>query len=404
MQQYSFRGVDRDLDHSLNYAKDRDRALVQLGPRACDSVIPGLSSKVQATAIEKDISFFDKLLTGDGAALASSQDTFMTKEVGLQYALDVAAASKAVELSSSNPYSFLDQRHLDRLSGNLVNTASCNKVTSKHTDNIYDSFLNLTNFEDLVQAASRGLEVYYSVTLESRKVVQEASKMAASNPTPRTSKDKKVWDQFMSYARKRNFDPLEASVQEVQDWFIHRAQTTGAGPKVEHELQCLRRWRHNAGKPLGPLLSEAAIAQGLLGYLDPSLGNIKGFLPLQLQELLKVAVTMEGNNKFGALRQMSLYVLHFWGVARFSDVQNLKIGQLLRGTDYYHLSFVRHGLGSSQKKEVIQIFPTPTKFHKIFCPVTILSHYFKIRAELVPAEETSFCSQNWVCLMNRELL
>ena len=160
MQRYSFRGVDRDLDHSLNYAKDRDRALVQLGPRACDSVIPGLSSKVQATAIQKDISFYDKLLTGDGTALASSQDTCMTKEVGLQYALDVAAASKAVELSSSNPYSFLDQRHLDRLSGNLLNTASRNKVTSKHTDNIYDSFLNLTNFEDLVQAASGGLEVY----------------------------------------------------------------------------------------------------------------------------------------------------------------------------------------------------------------------------------------------------
>ena len=214
--------------------------------------------------------------------------------------------------------------------------------------------------------------------------------MAASNPTPRTSKDKKVWDQFMSYARKRNFDPLEASTQQVQDWLTHRAQTTGAGPEVEHELQCLRRWRHNAGKPLGPLLSEAAIAQGLLGYLDPLLGNIKGFLPLQLQELLKVAVTMEGNNKFGALRQMSLYVLHFWGVARFSDVQNLKIGQLLRGTDYYHLSFVRHGLGSSQKKEVIQIFPTPTKFHKIFCPVTILSHYCKIRAELAPSDETSY--------------
>ena len=171
MQRYSFRGVDRDLDHSLNYAKDRDRALAQLGPRACDSVIPSLSSKVQATAITKDISFFDKLLTSDGKALASSQGIFMTKEVGLKYALDVAAASKAVELSSSNPYSFLDQRHLDWLTGNSMNTESCNKVTSTHTDNIYDSFINLTNFEDLVLAASCGLEVYYSVTLESRNIV-----------------------------------------------------------------------------------------------------------------------------------------------------------------------------------------------------------------------------------------
>ena len=236
MQRYSFRGVDRDLDHSLNYAKDRDRALAQLGPRACDSVIPGLSSNVQATAMQNDISFFDKLLTSDGKALASSQGIFMTKEVGLKYALDVAAASKAVELSSSNPYSFLDQRHLDRLTGNSMNSESRNKVTSTHTDNIYDSFLNLTNFDDLVLAASRGLHLYYSVTLESRKVVQEASKVAACNQTSLKSEDKKVWDQFMSYAHKRNIDPLEASVQDVQDWLTHRAQNTGAGPKVEHEL------------------------------------------------------------------------------------------------------------------------------------------------------------------------
>ena len=73
-----------------------------------------------------------------------------------------------------------------------MNTASRNKVTSKHTDNIYDSFLNLTNFEDLVLAASGGLEVYYSVTLESCKVVQEASKMAAYSQAPQKSEDKKV--------------------------------------------------------------------------------------------------------------------------------------------------------------------------------------------------------------------
>ena len=260
MQKYSFRGHDRDLDH---YARYRDRALAQLGPRAVDSIAPGLSSKVQATATQPDSSLYDQLLTGDGTTLASSQDDFMTKEVGTQFALDVAAASKAVELSSLNPLSFLDQRHIARISGNLLNSNSRVKVTSQHTNNIYDSFLNLTNFEDLVQAASGGLEVYYSITLESRKIIQDASKMAASNPTPCTSKDKKVWDQFMKYARKRNFDPLEASTQQVQDWLTHRAQTTGAGPEVEHELQCLRRWRYNAGKPLGPLPSEEAIAQGL---------------------------------------------------------------------------------------------------------------------------------------------
>ena len=186
MRKFSFRGPDRDLDH---HAKYRDRALAQLGPRAVDSIAPGLSSKVQTTATQPDSSLYDQLLTGDGTTLASSQDDYMTKEVGTQFALDVAAASKAVELSSSNPYSFLDQRHLDRLTGNSMNSESRNKVTSTHTDNIYDSFLNLTNFDDLVLAASRGLDLYYSVTPESRKVIQEASKVAACNQAPFTSQD-----------------------------------------------------------------------------------------------------------------------------------------------------------------------------------------------------------------------
>ena len=129
-----------------------------LGHRIYDSVVPGLSSKIPATSLEKDALFFDNILTNDGKALSSSLDTFMTKEEGIKYALDVASASKAVELSKSSPYSFLDQRQLD-----------------------------------LVQAASSALNVFYSVTPESRKVIQEASKVAAYNPTPFQSQDKKVW-------------------------------------------------------------------------------------------------------------------------------------------------------------------------------------------------------------------
>ena len=72
------------------------------------------------------------------------------------------------------------------------------------------------------------------------------------------------------------------------------------------------------------------------------------------------------------------------------DVQKLKIGDLLRGRDYYHLALVKHGLGTSKNKEVMQIFPTNPKFHSIFCPVAILSNYCKIRSQLAPAEETSF--------------
>ena len=104
----------------------------------------------------------------------------------------------------------------------------------------------------------------------------------------------------------------------------HPELRTGAAAKVEFELQCLLRWRHNAGKPLGPLPWEGAIAKGLLNYLDPSLSDIKGFQPVQLQELLKVAVAAEKSNKFGALRQMSLYVYNFGELRDSLKLKNLR--------------------------------------------------------------------------------
>ena len=283
MNHFTFHGVDHKRDLFYTYARDRDKALSALDHRIYNSMVPSLSSKIPATGLEKDSLFYDHLLTNDGKAIAGSLDSFMTREEGIKYALDVASASKAVELSKSSPYSFLDQRQLDRLTGNSMNSESRNRFSSTQTDNIYDSFQNLTNFENLVQAASSGLDIYQSVTPDTRKIIQDASKMAACIPTPSSrAQDKKVWDQFIDYAGKRNIDPLEASVQVVQDWLTYRAQNTGAGAKVEFELQCLLRWRHHAGKPLGPLPWEGAIAKGLLNYLDPSLSDIKGFHPFQL--------------------------------------------------------------------------------------------------------------------------
>ena len=103
-----FHGVDLERDHFYTYARDRDKALSALGHRIYDSIVPGLSSKIPATGLEKDSLFYDHLLTNDGKAIAGSLDSFMTREEGIKYALDVASASKVVELSKSSPYSFLD--------------------------------------------------------------------------------------------------------------------------------------------------------------------------------------------------------------------------------------------------------------------------------------------------------
>ena len=99
MNRYTFHGVDQERDHFYTYARDRDKALSALGHRIFDSIVPGLSSKVPATGLEQDSLFFDNLLTKDGKAITGSPDSFMTREEGIKYAMDIASASKAVELS-----------------------------------------------------------------------------------------------------------------------------------------------------------------------------------------------------------------------------------------------------------------------------------------------------------------
>ena len=82
---------------------------------------------------------------------------------------------------------------------------------------------------------------------------------------------------------------------------------------------------------------ESAISKGLLNYLDPLHSGIESFKPHQLHELLKRVVLEEKGCNFAALRQMSLYVLQFWGVARFVEIQSLKMGHLVHRKDCFDL-------------------------------------------------------------------
>ena len=86
------------------------------------------------------------------------------------------------------------------------------KDKSNSSDKIYESFLQVANYEELVQLASNGLNVYHSVSPSSHKVIQDASKLAAHTPIPHsTAEDKKVWDKFVDYTKTKGFHPLEAT-------------------------------------------------------------------------------------------------------------------------------------------------------------------------------------------------
>ena len=76
--------------------------------------------------------------------------------------------------------------------------------------------------------------------------------MAVTVLTPYTQDEsKKVWDKFITWLQNRGFSPLEATVDDVITWIIHRSQETSAPAQVQFELQDIKASRLHAGKPLG---------------------------------------------------------------------------------------------------------------------------------------------------------
>ena len=101
--------------------------------------------------------------------------------------------------------------------------------------------MNLKSFENIVEAASNGLTIHHSVTPATLKTFKEASKLAATVPTPNSqSESKKVWDKFVTYAQNRGFNPLEATSDDVVTWIIQRSQDTAAPAQVQFELQAIK--------------------------------------------------------------------------------------------------------------------------------------------------------------------
>ena len=96
MNRFTFHGVDKEKDQLYNFARDRDKAMAALGPRVLDSVVPGLSRQVPATGLNQGFLFYDHLLTNDGKETAGSHDSAMDREERINYALEVASASKFV--------------------------------------------------------------------------------------------------------------------------------------------------------------------------------------------------------------------------------------------------------------------------------------------------------------------
>ena len=89
--------------------------MTALGPRIFDAVVPGLSRSVPTTGPDAGSLSYQHLLASGNKATACSFDSFMNREERLKYASDIAVASQIVEQSKLSPFSFLDQRGIDKL-------------------------------------------------------------------------------------------------------------------------------------------------------------------------------------------------------------------------------------------------------------------------------------------------
>ena len=109
-----------------------------------------------------------------------------------------------------------------------------------------------------------------------------------------------------------------------------------------------------------------------------------------MQALIRQAIVQEKACNLASLRQIALYLLQFWGVARFVEVQDMQIGHLVRRVDHFELVIFRSGGGIPKSREVIPIYPTPARYANTFCPVFILSAYCKARNELCSVADTDY--------------
>ena len=150
----------------------------------------------------------------------------------------------------------------------------------ENSEKLFDSSCNLSSFQQLVHATANGLVVHPHASPQTQNLFKEASKLAASVPTPNSSSEtKKVWDKFVTWCKNRGLHPLEATSNNFVTWIIQRSQETGAPALVQFELQAIQSWRLQSSIPLGHIPFETSVAKGLIYLLDPSENGILGFEP-----------------------------------------------------------------------------------------------------------------------------
>ena len=104
---------------------------------------------------------------------------------------------------------------------------------------------------------------------------------------------------------------------------------------VEGNLKAVMSFWRNAGKPLGNIPFASLVVKGLLKTMESEERVCLPFEPEVVQVLLKNALSVQGPTDFVSLRQAALYCAMYWGTARFKEVIDLEIQQILKKRSFY---------------------------------------------------------------------
>ena len=115
-----------------------------------------------------------------------------------------------------------------------------------------------------------------------------------------------------------------------------------------------------------------------------------GFEPHQLHALFLKAVTEDKTYLyFASLRQLAVYVLLYWGTARFREVQELRMDNLICRGSHFEV-VLQNRIDKIKVMESIPIYPTSSEYPNSFCPVSILTSYCNEHNKLVSVEGVEF--------------
>ena len=89
-----------------------------------------------------------------------------------------------------------------------------------------------------------------------------------------------------------------------------------------------------------------------------------------------------------------LYDVQYWGTARFSEIQEITIGQVIQKGFSFELIMSKCRGDKPKRRELALVHTTPRTFPRNICPVAILSAYLAARKRLAGAADSNFPNYN----------